>query len=359
MVNLAYVITRQLRKDGVEADLLLERNPTKTSDPFIFDPSLNNNYPTWFYLFDKSKPSWKKEVIKKMREKKYDLIHAYVEMPIFAYLSRRPFIAHTQGSDLREMAFTNSIRGILLRRAYKRAKAVLFFQPDYPPLLKKLKLKNGIFLPPLWDTNFYKPMKVETEYSDKFLIFHPTGLIWRHKGNDRFIRAFSKFSNTNPDAFLIIVDRGIDAKKTHSLVQNLGITNKVKFIPGPLNSSELLFYYNLADVVVDQFVVGSVGSIAWEVFSCEKPLIAYINAEYYEKLYGESPPLINAKTIEEIHESLHHLKNGKTRKELGVAARKWVTKYHSAEVFNKKLLSIYDHIISGTALDEFFINVDN
>ncbi|WP_166286069.1 hypothetical protein, partial [Candidatus Nitrosotalea sp. FS] len=126
MANLGYVISRQLRKSGIDADLLLEKNPPKGSDPFRFDPLLNGIYPDWISFYDKSKSSWKTSVIKKMRDKKYDLVHAYVEMPIFAYLSRRPFVAHTQGSDFREMAMGNSLRGILLRLAYKRAKAVLF-----------------------------------------------------------------------------------------------------------------------------------------------------------------------------------------------------------------------------------------
>jgi len=357
MVNLAYVITRQLRRNGIDVELLMEKNPPKNSDPILFDPDLKNEYPNWIHFYDKSKSSWKLELIKKLRNKKYDLIQAYVELPIFAYLAHRPYIAHTQGSDLREMAMTNSTRGILLRKAYKKAKATIFFQPDYLSVLSKLKLKNAIFLPPLWDTDFYQPKKIERkEYSDKFLIFHATGLVWRQKGNDLFLKAFEKFSKTNPNVFLIIVDRGIDSKNTHRLVEKLGISSKIEFIPGPLNSSQLLYFYNLADVIVDQFVVGSLGSIAWEVFSCEKPLVAYIEKQNYEKLYGKSPPLVNAKSIEEICDALEYLKNEKVRRKLGKEARKWITKYHSASVFTEKLQKIYDSILEKRPLNEFFID---
>ena len=137
MANLAYITAKLLRKEDLDIDLLIEKNPPKTSDPILLDPEIHNEYPTWFRFFDKTKTCWKMNLIKIMREKKYDLIHAYVELPMFSYVANRPFIAHTQGSDLRELAFSNSIRGRILRRAYKKAKATIFYQPDYLPLLPK------------------------------------------------------------------------------------------------------------------------------------------------------------------------------------------------------------------------------
>ena len=155
MANLAYVITKQLRKTNVEAELFMEKNPIPIADPLVFDPSLHGKYPEWIYFFDKSKSSWKLQVIKKMRDKKYDLLHAYVEFPIFANFSSKPLIAQTQGSDLRELSQSNSLKGFLLRRAYHKAKTILFYQPDYYPILKKMDLKKEIFLPPFWDTSFF------------------------------------------------------------------------------------------------------------------------------------------------------------------------------------------------------------
>ena len=42
MVNLGYIIARQLRKNNLDVDLLMEKNPPKTSDPLKFDPELKN-----------------------------------------------------------------------------------------------------------------------------------------------------------------------------------------------------------------------------------------------------------------------------------------------------------------------------
>lgn len=358
MVNLAYITARQLRKDGIEADLLLEKNPPKTSDPLIFDPALNNNYPVWFFFFDKSKSSWKLDVIKKMREKKYDLIHAYVEFPILAYLSRRPFVAQTQGSDFREMAMGNSLRGRLLRRAYKRAKAVLFFQPDHLNLFAKLKLDNGIFLPPLWDVSFFQPNQIpKNEFEGKFVIFHPANLEWRLKGNDILIKGFAEFAKSNQDSILVIVDRGIDSQQTHDLVKSLGIENKIQFIKGPLNSTELLHYYNLSDVIADQFVLGSLGSVGWEAFSCAKPLLAFVNEKQYSLLYGQAPPIANASNPSEVAKKLESLKDDKKRSIIGKQSREWIIKYHSSELFVKKIKIIYDSILQNQQPEEIRNNL--
>jgi len=352
MANLGYVITKQLRKDNLDVELLIEKNPPKTSDPLRFDPELKNVYPEWINFFDKSAFWWKIELIKKMRNKKYDLIHAYVEFPIFAYLSRRPFIANTQGSDFRELALTNSVRGILLRRAYKKAKAVLFFQPDHYHIFSRLKLNNGIFLPPLWDISFFQSKKITSEYDDKFIIFHPTSLNWRLKGNNILINGFEKFVKNNPNAVLIIVDRGIDSQKTKDLIKKLGIENYIKFIHGPLNSWDLLKYYNIADVIVDQFVYGVLGSIAWEVFSCAKPLIAFVNDKQYTEVYGQAPSLANASTAIGVSEQLENLKNSGLRKKIGLESREWITKYHSPSIFLKKIKKLYEMVLSDEPIED-------
>ena len=138
LVNLGYIVTRELRKVGIDSDLIMERNPSKTSDPKVFDKNLGFNYPNWIKFYDRSKSGWKRNIIKTMRDKKYDLIHSYTELSIFAYLSRRPFIANPTGSDLREMAFSNSIRGILLRRALNKAKIITAASPEVLDLLSKL-----------------------------------------------------------------------------------------------------------------------------------------------------------------------------------------------------------------------------
>jgi len=249
LVNLGYTLSRELRKVGIESELIMERNPHGISDPKTFDPNLLSKYPNWIKFIDRNKSGWKRGIIKTMRDRKYDLIHAYTEYPIFAYVSRRRFIANPTGSDLRELAFSNSLRGILLRRAYHRAKVVVASSPEVIELLSKLKVKHTIFLPVLMDLSFFKPNEHSSKL-DKFTIFHPVNLDWKVKGNDKLIRGFAKFVKEFPQSLLIIVDRGIDSQRTHELVRKLELENNVQFVKGPLNYHELLNYYQKSEQVV-------------------------------------------------------------------------------------------------------------
>lgn len=360
MANVGYMISRQLRKDGINVDLLIPKNPSPTSDPLIFDPSLNGNYPEWIIFYDKKKRSWKQDIIRIMRNKKYDLIHAHVELPIFAYIARRPFIAHVLGSDIRELSFENSLKGWLLRRAYKRAKAIFFYEPLDPSLLNKLKLKTGIHMPVMWDTSFFKPTTIEkNELEGKFSIIHPANLDWRLKGNDILIKGFAKFVKNYSNSILLIVDRGIDSEKTKNLVNSLKINDYVQYIKGPLSYSDLLNYYNKVDVVADQFFLDGIGSIGAETFSCEKPLLTYCTEETYGDLYPEPPPAVNAHTPEEILKQLELLQNKEFRNKVGKKGREWITKYRSPELISKKIIQVYEMVLKGEKIEKIREAVTN
>jgi len=87
-------------------------------------------------------------------------------------------------------------------------------------------------------------------------------------------------------------------------------------------------------------------------FSCSKPLLAFVHEEQYKTVYGESPPIVNASTSLEVSKGLEYLKDKKIRNDIGKEARKWIQKYHSAEIFSKKLITIYDSILQNIGVDE-------
>ncbi len=91
------------------------------------------------------------------------------------------------------------------------------------------------------------------------------------------------------------MDRGVDAREARKLVDVPHAKGKVTFLAGPIKQNELVRYYSLADVVVDQFHCGAIGLTSLEAFSCSKPVIAYIYEDLYRKFYSELPPLINVK----------------------------------------------------------------
>ena len=349
MANVGYLTSTLLRKQGIDVDLLLD---TENSYPEKYDPNLLNGYPPWFIQYHLNNRFWKLKILKTMRKKKYDLIHSYVELPIFSYLSRRDYIVQALGSDFRELAQSNSIKGNLLRRSYRKAKVILFSMPDHLPIYNKMNLRNGIFFPLPVNLNFFKPFSAERKFPNNFIIFHPTSLIWRLKNNQFLIEAFSKFIQEYKDGLLVMIDRGHDIEKTKQLISKLDLENYVKFVKGPLNSSQMLEMYNSSDVIVDAFKFPAMSGITNESLCCEKPVITYYPKEEFEGAYPEHPPVLNASTSEEIYENLLKLHDKKRRQEIGKKGREWIKRYNDPESYPKKLKLIYESVIAGEKIEQ-------
>ena len=355
MMNLAYVNAKYLRQKGIDSELLMETNPPMGSDPLTFDSTLDDNLPPWTHFYNKQNLSWKFDVIKKMREQQYDLIHAYVELPIFSYLSRKPFIVQTQGSDFRELALSNSFRGILLRRAYKKAKLIILSQADHVKLIPKFKINNTLFLPMMWNFDIFSPKHFEKKLvEDKFVIFHPTRQNWKGKKNHILIHGFAEFVKTNPDSVLVMLNFGPDSDKARALVSSLGIEKNVQIIEKRLDSKTLVEYYNRSDIIVDQFgVTGSIGATTLEVMSCGKPVLISVDKELHDRLYNDKIPAIRVIDPKSVSQELEKLKDEKVRKNIGKKSREWVLKHHSPEIITEKFKIIY----SGVLDNENIINI--
>ncbi|MDE1766230.1 MAG: glycosyltransferase [Thaumarchaeota archaeon] len=349
IANIGYLVAKQLRANSVDIDLLLENRPIVEQDPAKQDPELQNVYPQWVRFYEKNSSGWKRNIMKTMR--KYDLIESQYEHNIFAYFSRRPIVSRIVGDDLRDLAFSSSLRGFLMRRALRRARAVLFSTPAELALLARLKIKNMIFLPLFADVEFFKPVDTARgDFTDKFVVFHPANL-WSLKGNSILVKGFAEFIKDDSDAILIMIDRGPDSKVIHDLVDKLDISRNVHFLKGPLNSVELRHYYNISDVIADQFVVPEIGGIGREALCCQKPLLTLFDEAGYEKLFGEKPPVINASNHMEILDRLNYLKDAKVRMEIGKKGRDWACKHHSLVTYSKKLLAIYEGILDRERID--------
>jgi len=356
LVNVNYHTVKQLRKDGIDAELLLD--PSGTNDPVNIDSNLKNGYPDWFHIYDRKKSNWKLVVIKTMRNKKFDLIHASAELPIFTNFSRKPFIVQALGSDFRELWLENSIKGKLLKRAYRKSKVILFSMPDHIPIYKKSGLKNGIFLPLIVDTSIFTPQIIQNNpFKDKFVILHATSLIWNIKGNDLLINGFAEFIKKYPNSLLIIIERGIDSKRTRSLVHSLNLSDKVKFVNGPLDRVELLRYYNLSDVVADEFILPAMSGITNEALCCGKPVITCYPKDDFAGVYTENPPIFNANNSIEICKQLELLTDKKRRKEIGKKGREWIIKNNNPHIYSLKLKIIYESVLHGDNIDKIRENL--
>lgn len=342
LANTGYYIAKLLRTKGIDADLLMRKNDLIVHDPRSLDEMIE--YPEWIKFWDGTKIDWKLKIVSMM--KKYDIIHASTELPIFALFSRKPYIAMATGDDIVELAHKRSIKGILLKCAYKKARVVVYTGPYMYPSVINLKLRNALFIPLLWNYEKFTP-KQNHGINEKFTIFHPTNHYWKDKGNDIFLKAFVKFAKTNNDVHLITINRGRDFKQSLEILNTPELKGKYTILPETLPQNQLPQIYANADVVVDQFIAGSLGLIGQEAMASEKPLISYVNTELYQKIYGDKPPILNAKTENEVHDFLVQLSSDTSiRHKIGNESRRWLLKHHDPDTIIEKYIYLYRALLN-------------
>ncbi len=341
LANYGYFLTKLLRKNNINVDLLARSDSGITEDPKFLDQNLTE-YPEWIKFVDGRKKNWKFNIIQIMR--KYELIQASTEFPIFSYVSRKPFISLATGADIAKLVNENSLKGKILKRAYHSSKAIIIPAPHMIKYVEKLKLKNWVFIPSLWDYEKFQN-NTNTIKNQKYTIFHPTNHIWYYKKNDRFLKAFVKLSNEVKNVQLIIINRGPDFEKSLKILEKPIKKKQIVILPQTIKQSELVEYYQKSDLVVDQFGVGSTGLIGQESMACGKPLIQYIDEKLYKKFYSEIPPIFNAQSEHEIYQQLSNLVNDPNLgKERGKKCQQWILKHHNHEKIILKYIHLYNAI---------------
>jgi hypothetical protein len=106
---------------------------------------------------------------------------------------------------------------------------------------------------------------------------------------------------------------------------------------------EALGWLAKADVVIDQFLIGSYGGLAVEAMALGKPVLCYIREDLVET-YPADLPIVNA-NIDNLQEKLSELiSDNAMRHDLGLRGRAYAEKYHDSKVLAKELLKLYEEL---------------
>jgi len=285
------------------------------------------------------------------RVKGFDLIQAYGADIIIPYLLRLPFIAYEHGT-LRELPFDGTPRATQLRAAYKNAKLLIITNPDVILSARRLDLKNYIYIPHAVDCNRFKPCKesallrTKLEIGDSLVILAPARQNWDVKGNHRYIDAFAELIKKVPNCLLFICDWGQHRDLTKDLVAKLNLSRYVHYY-SPCPKLTSVHYYQLADIVVDQFEAGAFGGITPEAMACEKPILVHYNPSVHDWCFNSHPPVINVRSVSEIVSAFIMLATDrKKRLEFGKLGRNWVLKEYSTTQLIERHNKIYSHFLS-------------
>lgn len=113
-----------------------------------------------------------------------------------------------------------------------------------------------------------------------------------------------------------------------------------------MSHKEAIEIYKSADIVLDQLIVGTYGSLSVECMALGKCVCLYINEKLQTPHKTEIPVWnVNIENVEDRLEEL--ILNPEIRFNIGLQARKYVETYNDINIVGRRLLSIYEESVSS------------
>jgi hypothetical protein len=280
--------------------------------------------------------------------RQYDVVVGYAvdgKWPLLA--EARPYFAYEHGT-IRNIPFEDNEQGRVCAITYRAADGVLITNCDNIRSAERLRLDNYRFVPhPVnedlgGDREEAARLRAElrARLDSDFVVFHPPRQHWeprRHpdweKGNDVLIRGFARFVNeVNPRAGAVLVEWGQTIQASKDLLASLGVGDRVLWIP-PQPNVAMIRYTRACDLLADQFFLGAFGSTMPKALLHGCPAMLYLDEDRHRWCFPEMPPVINARTPEQVFEGLARLyRDPDYAKDLVLRGQAWYARYHSNEV---------------------------
>jgi glycosyltransferase involved in cell wall biosynthesis len=263
---------------------------------------------------------------------KGDVYHAHYLLQdcyIAARLGKKPLIGHAHGSDLRT-SLKHPLWGRIVRHNLKNCDKILVSTPDILNIAKQFR-EDAEYLPNPVDTElFYSKPIVQHYRKKKVLIASDSN--WNVKGTDIVIRALSKIKD---EVDVSIIKYGVDFDRTITLALSLNLhLNVLPKVP----HNRLNEYYWSADVIIDQFRLGSLGMVSLEAIACGRPVITNVSSEYLE--YKDFP-LKNVCTAEKIADAIKDCSEEVWRKEYD-----YIVMHHEPQKVMAGMGKIYTQLLN-------------
>ncbi len=246
---------------------------------------------------------------------------------IAARLGKKPLIGHAHGSDLRT-SIKHPIWGKIVKYSLKKCDKVLVSTPDVLAIAKQFR-EDAEYLPNPVDVQIFYP-KPMVKRNGKKRVLIASDCNWAVKGTDIAIKALSKIKD---DVEVSIIRHGVDFERTLALARSLNLNlNILPKVP----HEKINTYYWDADIVIDQFKLGSLGMVSLEAIACGRPVVTYISSEYREY---EDFPLKDVHVEEEVAKAVNQVDTKLWQKEYA-----YLEKNHKPEIIVQKLLYAYNDV---------------
>jgi glycosyltransferase involved in cell wall biosynthesis len=285
----------------------------------------------------------------------YDLVQANGLHPILTLLAApdHPYVAFEHGT-LRDLPFRDSWMGRLLSLAYRAAGAIVITNPDVVESARRLGLENYVFVPHPVDETKYTPGRSEFRAriglgASDVVLFSPASHNWDIKGNDIVLRAFAELiRSARPQPVLVLAEWGLELDRSRALIEELGIGERVVWV-SPLPKLQLIDAYRGADIVLDQFLIGTFGGIAPEAMACGRAVIMAYDAKVNQWAFPTPPPIVSARTVDELSRQLARLVgDAEERERIGREGREWVERHHGWRLVVDRQVKVHEELLEAT-----------
>lgn len=210
---------------------------------------------------------------------KFDLIDAHYFYPdgvAAALIGRqvtKPVVITARGSDINLIARYAWPRRLIVWAARSASAVIAVSQALKDSLVglgipaeKVTVLRNGV------DLGLFQPLDREAVRSRlglTGLVLLSVGNLVKGKGHDTAIRAVARLR----EATLLVVGEGVEARALRSLADELGVSQRVRFIGG-VQQAELATYYSAADVLLLPSMREGWPNVLLESMACGTPVVA-------------------------------------------------------------------------------------
>lgn len=288
----------------------------------------------------------------------YDLVHGYAWDPMYPLMvGFRPFVGYEHGT-IRDIPFEDSTHGRLTYYGYSAANAVQLTNADSIPQAHEIHPNKDEIVYGLHGFDerlIHKRLDLKSGFVDRFgfshevkVFFSPARHHWKEgfntwlKGNDKVIRAAAGLMDKTSQFRLVFVEWGKEVEESKALIGELGLEELVKWVK-PLNKIELTQAFGSVDGIIDQFVLPCPGGVTIDAIAVGKaPVITLLDDKIMRDFFGETIPLFNCKTKEEIQRGMEVIVfEPEKASDIVKASKEWLEKYHSHKKVVEKNIETY------------------
>ncbi|WP_375775719.1 glycosyltransferase [Bradyrhizobium sp. ma5] len=290
----------------------------------------------------------------------YDIIQGYAIDGLIPMINGVKNFSCYEHGTLREIPFENNLTGLICRFSFQRAPAVFITNSDVLPSVERLGLKKDkvFYLPHAFDNHKLRAFReacpeLNPPTSGPVIFFSPSRHHWRRgnsswlKGNDVIIRAAAAVARETRNFKLVFVEWGQEVADSKDLIEELGLSELVEWIP-TMSKRELWQRYCVSHAVVDQFVVPALGGVGFETMALGVRLISAIDKQQTALFFGQEPPLLAAGNVAECAARMREvIQDPLDSQGRGQAASQWMSTFHSAERTVAVQCKAYSNLLAG------------